>query len=295
MMADDPGAKDAYYAESRGWAADREAASARSRRLAWIAAAIAGGLALLEAIALIILLPLKTVVPYTVLVDRQTGYVQALDARTTRPIEANAALTQSLLVQYVEAREGFDIGQVQASYRKVGLWSAETARNDYLSMMRTGNPASPLARYPRSTIVDVEVKSVSPIAQQVALVRFDATRRDGGGGAAQRQPWAAIVRYRFSDAGMTTVDRFHNPLGFQVVRYRKDPEALPQTAEVATPYRPAVATAPASPAFVPSGPVVPAHPFTSAGPMTRQPTALVLDARTVPLGSPLRPSAAPRP
>jgi type IV secretion system protein VirB8 len=44
----------------------------------------------------------------------------------------------------------------------------------------------------------------------------------------------AVINYRFSGEPMTVADRLLNPLGFQVVRYRKDEEALPP-ADLATP------------------------------------------------------------
>ena len=69
---------DAYYADAASWADDRLTALRASRRIAWIVAAIAVIVALFEATALIFLAPLKTVVPYTLMVDRTTGFVQAL-------------------------------------------------------------------------------------------------------------------------------------------------------------------------------------------------------------------------
>ena len=51
--------------------------------MAWIVATVALVVALFEALALIVLTPLKTVVPYTLLVDKQTGYVQEL-----KPLDA---------------------------------------------------------------------------------------------------------------------------------------------------------------------------------------------------------------
>jgi hypothetical protein len=43
------------------------------------------------------------------------------------------------------------------------------------------------------------------------------------------QHWAALLTYRFSDADMTAGDRLTNPLGFQVTRYRRDAETLPES------------------------------------------------------------------
>jgi type IV secretion system protein VirB8 len=62
---------DAYYREADSWADDRQDMLRASRRTAWIVAGVAVAVALFEAIALIVLMPLKTVVPYTLLVDKQ--------------------------------------------------------------------------------------------------------------------------------------------------------------------------------------------------------------------------------
>lgn len=219
----------AYYREAGSWANDQLVATQQSRRMAWIIAIIAVALAAIEGIALIVLLPLKTVEPYTLLVDRTTGYVQALKPLEPGEITPDRALVQSMLVQYVIARESYDLATLQANYRKVGLWSADTARNDYLNLMQASNPEGPLQRLPRSSILETRVKSVSPLGDSAALVRFETVRRDSGGPLGQPQPWVAVVRYRFSGEPMSADDRFLNPLGFQVMEYRRDPEALPST------------------------------------------------------------------
>ncbi|MEG3088517.1 virB8 family protein [Sphingomonas sp. PB4P5] len=220
-------ALDAYYSEGESWAADRNAELRGSRRSAWIIAAIAVVIALFEAIALIVLLPLKTVVPYTLLVDRHTGFVEALKPLDGAKIAPDTALTQSFLVQYVIARESFDADALQANYRKASLWSADRAKADYVASVQASNPDSPLARLPRSTVIETRVKSISPLGGNSALVRFETQRRDAGGRALPWQPWVAVVRYRFSGEPMQRDDRFLNPLGFQVLRYRRDAEALP--------------------------------------------------------------------
>ena len=226
---------DAYYAEAASWNRDRVQAMRTSHRIAWAIAGAAALIAVLEAIALVLLTPLKTVQPYTLMVDKTTGYVQALKPLDPATITPDAALTQSFLVQYVLAREGFDMATLNANYRKVALFSADAARKSYLQQMLVSNPQSPLTLYPRTTVVDAQVKSVSPIGQNAALVRFDLMRSDGGAQPRLTGSWIAVVRYRFSNAAMSVEDRFVNPLGFQVVGYRKDPEALPAATDESSP------------------------------------------------------------
>lgn len=217
---------DAYYAEAASWNRDRVESLHSSKRIAWSIAGVAAAIALFEATALVLLTPLKTVEPYTLMVDRTTGYVQALRPLEQAEITPDAALTQSFLVQYVIAREGFDAATLNANYRKVALLSADTARSSYLQQMKASNPASPLVALPRSTTVGVRVKSVSPIGKNAALVRFDTARNDAGTQPGTPASWVAVIRYRYSDTAMSLEDRFVNPLGFQVTSYRKDPETL---------------------------------------------------------------------
>lgn len=242
-------ALETYYADAASWNRDRVGAMRSSQRIAWSIAGVAAAIALLEAVALVLLTPLKTVEPYTLMVDRTTGYVQALKPLDQAKIAPDTALTQSFLVQYVLAREGFDMATLNANYRKVALFSAGGARSSYLQQMQVSNPASPLLLYPRSTIVDVRVKSVSPIGRNTALVRFDTVRSDSGAQPQSAQPWVAVIRYRYSDAPMSLEDRFVNPLGFQVTGYRRDAEALAsEAAPAAAAPAPEVATGASGPA-----------------------------------------------
>jgi type IV secretion system protein VirB8 len=156
-------------------------------------------------------------------------------------VSSKDALTQSFLVQYVIALEGYDRDALQADYRKVALWSAGDARRAYVANMQASNPDSPLVRYPSSTIVDVEVKSVTPLGKDTAMVRFQTQRHDRGGRAYPPLQWMSVIRYHYSGEPMSVADRYLNPLGFEVLRYRRSAETLPQSQEPAT--RPATGDA----------------------------------------------------
>ncbi len=254
-------ALDAYYTEADSWANDRNDALRSSRRVAWWVAGGASAIAICEALALLFLTPLKTVEPYTLLVDKQTGFVQQLKPLEAQTISPTQALTQSFLVQYVIAREGFDIDLLQNDYRKVALWSAGAAREDYLSAIQVSNPESPLASLPRSSLVDVEVKSVTPLGEGTAMIRFDTARRDANGHVYPSQPWVVVARYSYSGEPMSAADRMINPLGFKVTSYRKSPEALTVSEPTAT-ATPVPAIDPRGQGAAPqaTSPMAPAHP-----------------------------------
>jgi type IV secretion system protein VirB8 len=202
----------------------------RSARRAWFVAIIAAIIAFVLAIALAFLIPLKTVEPYTLLVDRQTGHVEALAPLDAATVTPDTALTRSFIVQYVIARESFYADSFQDDFRKVSLWSDNGSRGRYASQMQATNPASPLAYLPRGATIKTEIRSVSSLGADRALVRFTTTRNDPGAQAQPPQYWAAIVSYQFSGAQMSEADRLINPLGFQVTRYRRDAETLTEQA-----------------------------------------------------------------
>lgn len=239
-----------YFERAETWATDTRELSARSRRTAWTIAGIAVAVAAFEAVALAMLAPLKTIQPVTLLVDKQTGYVQALDPLSPRRITADEALTDSLLAQYVSAREGFDRATVSSAYRRVALWSSGTARQIYLLQMPASNPASPFQRYSPGTVVNANVKSVSKLNPRTALVRFDTSVADRSGRSDPPQPWIAVVRFRYTDAPMRFEDRLVNPLGFQVLSYRRDAEAPPPPAQLSLVPPAAATTAPVAPPVV---------------------------------------------
>lgn len=218
---------DDYYRRAGSWADDAMAQLRRSRQIAWIVAIIAVLIAVVEALSIWAMLPLRTVVPYTLLVDRHTGYVEALKPLEAGLLAPDKALTQSFLVQYVLAREGFDRATIREDYRKVALWSAEPARSQYVAGMATTNPDNPAARVGNRAVIAVRVRSVSALQQGSALVRFETQLVDQERPATSRQYWVAVVRFRYSPEPMATEDRYINPLGFQVTSYRRSPETLP--------------------------------------------------------------------
>src|ERR1700761_1374733 len=117
----------AYYAQGQTWSQEIYGTLAAQRRLAWIVAGAAVLVAVLEAFALIALAPLKTVVPYTITVDRQTGYVETAQSLKPGALSQEEAVTQAFLAQYVLARETFDVADLQSKYKEVAAWTTGPA------------------------------------------------------------------------------------------------------------------------------------------------------------------------
>jgi type IV secretion system protein VirB8 len=231
-----------YYAAAATWSQDTNAALKKSRRTAWLIAGVATGVALAQAIAIMVMVPLKQPVPYTITVDRETGYVQTARGVRLGDLSETEAIAQSFVAQYVLARETFDVNDYRENYRKTMLWSQGAAEAEYLRDWDRANPTSVHNRYRPTTRVQVTIKSVTILGPQSALIRFDTEQTEGGGGG-MRQPWAATVGYGFSGKPLSERDRYLNPLGFQVTSYRRDAETATPVAMPAPPPPPVAAPA----------------------------------------------------
>lgn len=211
--------------EATTWAGDGIAALRASLRTAWTIALAAIAIAVLEAAAILIMMPLKQAVPYTITVDRQTGYVETARGINRGTLSENDAVIESFVIQYVLARETFDASDLRENYRKVMLWSRGAARTAYERALARANPESPIVVFPATTILQVRIRSVSLLSQTSALVRFETIRHDAGAVMGEQRAYAAVMSFGFSEAPMRNGDRYLNPLGFQVIQYRRDAES----------------------------------------------------------------------
>ena len=69
----------------------------------------------------------------------------------------------------------------------------------------------------------VRIKSTSFIKDNIALVRY-TKEVERGLDQPQVTHWAATIVFKYSGAPMAEKDRATNPLGFQVLEYRNDPD-----------------------------------------------------------------------
>lgn len=217
-----------YYPSAVSWVDERVASERRMRRIAWGVAGTAGATALVLAIAIMVMLPLKSVQPYVVTVDRQTGSVEVATTLKGGKLSENEAVIQAELANYVRNREAFDETDLAHSYRRVQLRSSPNVRSAYVAAMAADNPDGPLRTLSPGDTVSVRIKSVSLLGPGAGLVRFDAERSAAGGRIIDSRPFVSALSFGFNDRPLRLEDRFDNPLGFAVTRYRRDSEGATQ-------------------------------------------------------------------
>ena len=214
-----------YFTEARRWDQDRLASALRSRRLAWSAAALATGLAVISTGAVALLTPLKTVEPFVVQVDR-IGSASTVTLLNTKSISANEALDKYWLARYVNYREEYLNQTSYGNFMATRLLSAQPVGTAYFQQVNPENPQSPTARYGTRGTVEIEVTSITFIGKNHAQVRFIRREKRQADALPVESRWIATVAYQYLNPPLKEADRLINPVGFQVTDYRLDPETI---------------------------------------------------------------------
>jgi len=214
-----------YFDEAKGWERDRHAAERRSKRLAWAVAACACALATVAVGAVAALTPLKTVEPFVVRVDRSTGAVDVMTGlKGTDHLTYDEAVSKYFLALYVRTREGWLPQAAEADFRQVAIMSAPAEQERWADDFRPTNSQSPQVLWGDNAVSLIEVRAISFVSPKVADVRFHRILRQAQ--QSTESDWIATVAFTYTKAPMAEADRLRNPLGFQVVSYRSDPEVV---------------------------------------------------------------------
>lgn len=213
----------AYFAEAASWDHDRLLAANRSKRLAWLVAGIAGGLATTGVAAVAMLTPLKTVAPYVITVDKATG-ASEITAQLSgdKRLSYDEAVSKYFLADYVRNREGWIPQARKEFFEGVLAMSARDEQARWIAFYGKDNPKSPQAVFTDLDTVFIAVKSVTFVSKDVAQIRFTKTHQRGS--ITTDTPAIATVTFDTTDTPTTEQQRFKNPLGLEVQTYRADLE-----------------------------------------------------------------------
>ena len=217
--------REKYFETSRTWEYDRMRAAIQSKRLAWGVAAGAFTLAVASVAAVAMLSPLKTVEPYVIRVDKSSGETQVVTAlKGPQPRTYEDAVNRYFISQYVRLREGWLNDAARENAYTVMLTSDQAESGRYLNSVQANNKNAPSNIYGDKGFVSISIRTISFLSPTVAQVRFTKIITFGQN-TPIAQNWNAIMTFRYTTAPEHEKDRNINPLGFQVVNYRSDPEA----------------------------------------------------------------------
>lgn len=214
-----------YFEEGRSWERNIVARDRRSKGLAWTITVIMSAIAIAAVGAVVMLTPLKSYEPYMVVVDRSTGFVEVKRPMAEGALSQDEAVTMFNLVRYVRSREIYDPKALKENFDLAQLLSYGDASRELTEIFSPANPQNPVKIFGRNTVIAVNIKSVTFPNTRTALVRFSTEEKSQTNIVTRH--WVSLIRFRYTNTPATNEFRFDNPLGFQVLEYRRDQETAP--------------------------------------------------------------------
>lgn len=176
-------------------------------------------------VAILVLAPLKTAVPYLLRVDANTGYVDKLEPYNASKTNVNEAVVRYFISKYVENRESYDWYLIQSMYDFILETSSGREMNAYKTYL--SSEYSPLKKLSKSAKIVSRINSITFLNNTTAQIRFTKKFENLDGTPLDNYPttqWLATLSFDFAKIIKTERERLMNPLGFQVQSYKLDRE-----------------------------------------------------------------------
>lgn len=230
--------KDASYDfinASRAFEQSRIGDVEKSKVLAWKVAFGACAVAVMNAIAIIGLTPLKTVQPYVIRYDNNTGGTDIVTMFDGIKDENQAQISAKYFsAMYVNLLESYDWYTLQNQVNKLMMFSNKDMQQRIDT--KFSMPDAPHKIYENSKRIEIKINNVSIIDEKgLVQVRFTKSIVPVGGGvwneqeqvlspAPQDKKYIATIGYEYVKTPAVDDVRLVNPFGFTVVSYRVDEE-----------------------------------------------------------------------
>lgn len=202
------------------------AASKKEQRLIWLF----GGIALVAVLSNMLLMPLKTVEPFLVRVDNNSGFTDIV-----RPVSAvqdpERVDDEFWLASYVRMRESYNWFSQKGAYEYVQIHSHQAPFAEYRNFQLSSLGYTALLK--DTAQIETKINGVTFLSREngrgTAHVRFTKTILDRDGNPDRQRPasvWLAIVTYDYKNAPKNRGAQWINPRGFGVTSYRTSQEVV---------------------------------------------------------------------
>lgn len=212
--------KAAKVVREKNWYRDKYEAIRVQRNIFSVIAAVSLSASLLAVFTLQQLTPLKSVEPFVVQVDERSGLTEIVDPTEQQKKKTDENLNNYFLWQFVRARETMDTIDNATRANVVRVMSAPDVNKKYIQDLSKIKNAQGILR----TLSNPTVTYLVEKDKNVAQVRFNINEIYGLVNTNLNK--IATIEFAYEPLNLTREERLINPLGFQVVKYRIDEEAV---------------------------------------------------------------------
>jgi type IV secretion system protein VirB8 len=179
-------------------------------------------LSIISVLVVVVAINAKQFDPFVIQIDDVTGMAKIVTSTSSSKLQADDALAQYFIKQYILARETYNpVDYNDLARQKIRLFSSYDVYWQYRGYIK--NPAiDPVTKYGQKNTTFLVLKSWSKLAENKYIVRFSINETAGKQKIMHK---IAIVEYKYIDLELTEAERDVNPVGFQVINYRVDDDS----------------------------------------------------------------------
>jgi len=210
--------------EALNFESSRKDLITKSNKIAWSVTLGSSFITLLLALAIYLMLPLKTVELRVVKVDKN-GMVDILYELDETKIKTSEATDKHFVSEYVKTREQYYYETLAKDYETVMIMSSEKVGEDYSNLYSGKNGRQEILK--DRNIVKIKILSVVLAESQgtkIATVRMEITKKQISSGTQTKSIKVITLAYDYIPLKQKEEQLFINPMGFIVTTYRKDRE-----------------------------------------------------------------------
>lgn len=211
--------------EARNWYSDRYQTTVVQRNILLLITLLSLAGVFISVFTVRVVTESKSIEPFVVEIEKKSGLTNVVDPSTRSPQFADEALIKYFVVKYVTMRETYDPVTYNYNYFTVVRLLSRKAVYDDFTRYIASDPKSPRLMYGETTKSVIKIRYVVPQPDDRTKVKVQFTLQTVGP-LRQTLNKIATVQYDFLTLEMNQEERLVNPLGFQVIGYRVDDEAL---------------------------------------------------------------------
>lgn len=222
-----------YFKTAKDWQTDRiEIAKLHGNR--WFAAFIMSTVIIVAlVVSIVIMMPLKTLVPIVIHQNTKTGEVW-VDRPSSSYVPETQAQTESDIVRYITTRESYSAADINQRFHLSMLLSNQQVADQYENEQANSNKASPVNVLGQNGIRTVHIEDIVFIdkagTKQIRhfhqpssnLAQVDFTTTTTLEGKSKTEYWVATIGWIYQGLPSDEKDAWNNWNGFTVTTYRVD-------------------------------------------------------------------------
>lgn len=170
----------------------------------------------------------KSFEPFVIEMEDKTGNIQVVENLNVSKLTADETVKRYFIYNFLKITEGYNYATYKEDMIKLGLYTNMSVYNQLMRKLGARNDLSPVSILGNRGYMYIQIKSIIFLTPRSCTVRFIVVNPEPTKVFPAEKHFVAYIEFDFKNLDLTMTERFINPLGFQVDKYRLDNDLVPQ-------------------------------------------------------------------